>query len=123
MSTKAIILIKAIKDTMHYAFDYPLEHQLMKISNQVFTIDSFTDRSLVQPIIKLIDESEKSFLILDNSVSSDIGIGKSILNACIKKNIDLICLGEPGNSGPFLKLFNGKVFSSEQEVVDYISSN
>ena len=125
MNSKAIILIQALDDVQQYAFDYPLEKQLKVLKNTtVLTLDSQSDRSITSSVKKLLEENEQKVLILDTRISPNIGIGQMILNSFIQsKDLELICLGNSKSAGPFLKLFDGKVFESEEEVVAYLSSN
>lgn len=125
MNSKAIILIQALDDVQQYAFDYPLEKQLKALKNTtVLTLDSQSDRSITASVKKLLEENDQKILILDTRLSTKLGIGQVILNAFIQtKDLELICLGDAKSAGPFLKLFDGKVFESEAEVVAYLSSN
>ena len=125
MNSKAIILIQALEDVKQYAFDYPLEKQLKALKNvTVLTLDSLSDRWIIASAKKLLEENDQKALILDTRISANIGIGQAILNAFIQsKDLDLICLGDTRHITPFLRLFNGKVFESEEEVVAYLSSN
>ncbi len=125
MSTKAIILIQAVEEVKQYAFDYPLEKQLKQLNDTaVFTLDSLSDRAIVTHVKKFLEENAVKVLILDTRITPTIGIGQSILNALIKtQRLELICLGNSTKVAPFLKLFKGKVFNTEEEVVAYLSSN
>ncbi|MBV6640483.1 MAG: hypothetical protein KI791_07190 [Cyclobacteriaceae bacterium] len=125
MNSKAIILIQALDDVQQYDFDYPLEKQLKALKNTtVLTLDSQSDRSITASVKKLLEENDQKILILDTRLSTKLGIGQVILNAFIQtKDLGLICLGDAKGAGPFLKLFDGKVFESEAEVVAYLSSN
>ncbi len=125
MSSKAIILIQALEDVSQYAFDYPLEKQLKVLKNTtVLTLDSLSDRSITTAVKKLLEENEQKVIILDTRISPNIGVGQLILNSFIQsKDFELICLGNSKSIIPFLKLFDGKVFATEDEAVTYLSSN
>ncbi len=124
MNSKAIILIQALDDVQQYAFDYPLEKQLKVLKNAtVLTLDSQSDRSITSSVKKLLEENEQKVLILDTRISPNIGIGQMILNSFVQsKDLELICLGNSKSVMPFVKLFDGKVFEAEAEVVAYLSS-
>ena len=125
MNSKAIILIQTLVNVQQYAFNYPLEKKLKELKNTtVLTLDSLSDRSIIIPVKNLLVENEQKILILDTRISPNIGIGQMIMNSYVQsKDLDLVCLGESKMVTPFLKLFNGKVFKSEEEVITYLNSN
>ncbi len=125
MESKAIILIRGIEKPGDYGFDYHLEAQLKALlGKRVFTLDSLSDRTIIPYLQKLVEENEKTCIILDLRISSHLGVGQTILNSFVRnKNLELLCLGESKGVTPFLKLYQGKIFGSENELIDYLSSN
>ena len=106
-------------------YQYPLEERLkgLKIGT-FFSCDSQSDQVMLHYGKELIESHEEVFFIVDVRGTPDLGTGQSLLNAGIRKpNVRLLCLGESGKLVPFLKVFKGEVFASEDELVDYLKSN
>tara|TARA_B100000614_G_C14200090_1_gene349435 strand:- start:27 stop:419 length:393 start_codon:yes stop_codon:yes gene_type:complete len=125
MKSKVILLIRTIKNLNEMTYQYPLEERLkgLKIGT-FFSCDSQSDQVMLHYGKELIENHEKIFFIVDARVTSELGTGQSLLNAGIRKqNVRLLCLGESRKLVPFLKVFKGKVFASEDELVDYLKSN
>ena len=125
MGSKATILIRGIDEPIPYSFDYPLEAELKKIigSNNL-TLDSLSDSMIIPYIEKMIENNDKTYLVLDLRISANPGIGRSLLNKFIKQqNIELLCVGDTLLVVPFLKHYHGKTFNGESELIRYLNSN
>ncbi len=125
MNSKAIVLIQSIEEPLQVSFNYPLAAFLNEVpETDFFSCDSQSDQSIIYYLKQLIIERAKVYLVFDNRISLNIGIGQSLLNGFIKaENIRLLCLGDPGRLTPFIKLFNGRTFSTERDLLAYFNSN